>query len=818
MIFGITQKNTCFFFLINIFCLISFPFSAFAAEEDFSNLIGTVFNYSIRSIGIICLAVLIYGGIKYLFSTSSVSAKTSARRQIIGGIAGLMIVIFSYLILQTINPQLIQPIFEDLPPGTLPGPDLPPVVPGEIVSGFQEIPFGMLLEERILTKNISCFDDSGELVDCRYDQFDPFPPTPQGELERIAEKMKTDFPEQWPNATAEDAEIAYLCYAFDNKGEFLNGAQPITRNDRLDCLKRISEAIQIKGKELRDKSKRLADLSSQCACGYCGCGGCPCPPAGTCNCGGLCAGDPCPGRGEMNQIREKVLNMKQTIGGYDCLKDSELVHVSTEDYSQLTTVNKLRYLAYHFLPAYKSSLEVDLSYLEKAEGLYKSDCQYQTIVSHSAFYDIKEITEERTKQFVFCLNDQPHQWGEECDQEQQLDITKYCRDFNCKDCKEGGEKISCGECDLDKLEKGTKVEQLWNSQTQTSYRCSKYLINNEKGEDERKPSDAEGIFCKVEPETSENQGEERECYVFDQDAFTFYCPQPFSVRAEKITARQAVIEGVVDPEIEDGFPVGTASVGELIDDAQAYIKKIIPQLTTLIETSVPEEACPVYDKKDTANQCTLYNLPPRCLCNSGTITTQDSAATHCKRGSCYTTHGCRCNDCGGCPGCPCSTCNAPSMEMHPCPLSIILRRSAEVNQWFEEEERSVKKRTDHLINLIEAKNLKDDDPNRTELINQLVNVRQKLEVCISGFGENTTIKDLFSCSILLDKLATSQITILPDFENCYPYNSDSPYGNNALSEDEKKACARDRDGLICQEAIKDLMMNYFCAETGGDKN
>jgi hypothetical protein len=813
----IIKKSIAFFFLINIFCLISFPSSVFAAEEDFSNLIGTVFDYSIRSIGIISLAVLIYGGIKYLFSTSSVAAKSSAQKQIIGGIAGLMIVVFSYLILQTINPQLLQPILNELPPGTIEEPS-PPPPSEETVFGFQEIPFGMLLEERILAKNISCFDDSGELADCRYDQFNLSPPIPLGELERIAEKMKVDFPEQWPNAIAEDAEIAYLCYAFDDEGDFLNEAQPITRNDRLDCLKRISEAIQIKGKELRDKSKRLADLSQQCACGYCSCGGCPCPPAGSCRCGAVCSGDPCPGRGEMNQIREKVLNMKQVIGGHNCLEDSELVHVSTEDYSQLTTVNKLRYLAYHFLPAYKSSLEVDLSYLEKAEGLYKSDCQYQTIISHSAFYDIKEITKERTKQFVFCLNDQPHQWGEECDQEQQLDITKYCRDFNCKDCEEDGEKISCGDCDLDKLEKGTEVEQWWNNQTQTSYKCSKYLINNEQGKDERMPSDEEGIICRVEPETNENQGEERECYVFDQDAFTFYCPKPFSERAEKITARQNITEGVVDTEIEDGFPVGTASIGELIDDAEAYIEKLIPELTTLVETSVPEEACPVYDKKDPGNQCTLYNLPPRCLCNSGTITTQDSAATHCKRGGCYTTHGCRCNDCGACPGCPCSTCNAPSMEMHPCPLSIIFRRSAEVNQWFEEEERSVKKRTDHLIDLIEAKNLKEDDPSRTELINQLMNVRQKLETCITGFGENATTKDLFSCSILLDKLSTSRITIFPDFKNCYPYNSDSPYGNNALSEDEKKACSENQDGLICQEAVKDLMLNYFCAEAGEEEN
>lgn len=788
-----------------------------SSEVKLAAWISGVINWTIRSVGLLSFLVLIYGGFSYIIAGGSVTAMKAARTKIVSGLGAMILVLTSFLVLRTINPQILGEI-PNAPQGSnTPVTQNPPPEDNTQPYQYQEIPFGSLLETRVLAKNISCFDENNQLVDCHSQAS-----ISQEEKETIAQKMREEFPEQWPNPQPADAEIAYQCFAFDEDGQVVDadsnqpGIQPMTHHDRLDCLEIINKAIQAKSEFLRDKTKELAQLSDQCACGNCGCGGCPCPPAGTCNCGGLCAGDPCPGRGRMKQIREKIfkeggcgLFMNQIFDGHNALRDAELVKIDINHYNDLTVVNQIRYLSYHFVTTYVASLETDVSYLAKAENLYKNYCPYGAIISHSSLFDLKN-DEEVSVQTKFCMNNEDAQWGEECPGEQQLDITKYCREFNCQDCAQDGQKLPLESCNLDELKQGKPINFQWNNEELTSYQCSKYLVNNENGEDVVKPTDEMGVVCKIAPPSSSNSTLseiDRQGYLYDQDALTLYCPNSNTRKAQQLLSRSFLEKGVVDPMTEQGFKIGTMDLGTMTDNAEAYVKQLTEELKIVVRKSTPEVVCPSYDKNQPTNQCKLFNLPPRCLCNTGVITTQGGSG--CGPG-CFTTHGCRCNDCGKCPGCPCSTCNAPSLEMDPCPLSVIFKRRDETEYWFEQEERSIKPKTDHIINLIEAENLKPTDYDRRELIAQLRDSTLKFEKCIPGFGAtakgNMSAMELHSCLMILDLMNLQKVSISPEFNGCYPYNSPN------LTAAEQNACAGNLDSVECRNAVKNMMQDFFCIE------
>ena len=67
------------------------------------------FSLSLIIAAIAAFAVLTYGGIRYLLSLNNPAAMKDARIWISSGIAGLFIILCSYLILSTINPEIVGP-------------------------------------------------------------------------------------------------------------------------------------------------------------------------------------------------------------------------------------------------------------------------------------------------------------------------------------------------------------------------------------------------------------------------------------------------------------------------------------------------------------------------------------------------------------------------------------------------------------------------------------------------------------------------------------------------------------------------------------
>lgn len=66
-----------------------------------------IFNFAIAIVGLIALGVLIVSGIQYLTSAGEPETLKSAKSRIKSAFLGILILLFSYLILFTINPQLV---------------------------------------------------------------------------------------------------------------------------------------------------------------------------------------------------------------------------------------------------------------------------------------------------------------------------------------------------------------------------------------------------------------------------------------------------------------------------------------------------------------------------------------------------------------------------------------------------------------------------------------------------------------------------------------------------------------------------------------
>ena len=74
------------------------------------------FSLGIIIAAVIAFAVLTYGGIRYLLSFNNPGAMKDAKIWISSGAIGLFVILCSYLILSTINPEIVAPSIEDVKP------------------------------------------------------------------------------------------------------------------------------------------------------------------------------------------------------------------------------------------------------------------------------------------------------------------------------------------------------------------------------------------------------------------------------------------------------------------------------------------------------------------------------------------------------------------------------------------------------------------------------------------------------------------------------------------------------------------------------
>jgi len=77
-------------------------------EVSLQTYIGTIYTMGLGAVGIAALGALVYGGFLYMLS-DTITSKDKAKEYIYGALSGLVLGLAAYLILNTINPELINP-------------------------------------------------------------------------------------------------------------------------------------------------------------------------------------------------------------------------------------------------------------------------------------------------------------------------------------------------------------------------------------------------------------------------------------------------------------------------------------------------------------------------------------------------------------------------------------------------------------------------------------------------------------------------------------------------------------------------------------
>jgi len=307
-----------------------------------------IFQISFIIIALASFAVFIYGGFVFLTSGGSPTSRNEGKNWLLSGILGLIIALCSYLILNAINPDLLKIRFGDL---VEPDPTTTPSTnPSVEDKNFQEIPIGTLVEI-LLAKNIDCYNydlETGDMI-----------------------------------APAAGCPCAG---GGGSGGEDGGGVDMMKDHDRLDCIKKLAEAVETKDKKLKEFSEELKSEVDKCNCSRC-------------SCGGSCSGDPCPNRGKIDDLREEI---KKIITG-EGVTDPNFLDIREG-------VKRLKEM--------RAELQEDRNNLIAAETLMKQDCKYGTPFNLVKFFDAKQ-EKDYLQKIEF----------------KDFDIREYCIEFNCIDWK-----------------------------------------------------------------------------------------------------------------------------------------------------------------------------------------------------------------------------------------------------------------------------------------------------------------------------------------------------------------------------------------------
>lgn len=94
-------------------------------DDGFSKYLQKIINIAISLTGILSVIMLIFGGIEYVSSSVSETAKKDAKERITNALFGLLITLSGYLILSTINPDLLSLKLPEIAPLKLPAQKTP---------------------------------------------------------------------------------------------------------------------------------------------------------------------------------------------------------------------------------------------------------------------------------------------------------------------------------------------------------------------------------------------------------------------------------------------------------------------------------------------------------------------------------------------------------------------------------------------------------------------------------------------------------------------------------------------------------------------
>ncbi len=197
-------------------------------DSTFPEYANYFFNFGMAIAGALALLAISIGGILYLISSIIGGMKGRAKEWIKAGIVGLLILLSSYLIVWTINPNLVHFGLQELLPVSLPGNGGNGVIPQVPEVKYEEIPIGTLTENLLSRKtswNCYDFDVNGN---------------PVFKLNEDGDIIWQD--DHWPVST-------------------------LGNHDRVDCLWKTADAIEIKTRQFKLLAEKIIELDKKCNCG-----------------------------------------------------------------------------------------------------------------------------------------------------------------------------------------------------------------------------------------------------------------------------------------------------------------------------------------------------------------------------------------------------------------------------------------------------------------------------------------------------------------------------------------------------------------------
>jgi hypothetical protein len=110
------------FIILALLCFLILPIAVFAQTHISASIPGTnanstssapgafianFYQFALMIGGILAFGVIVFGGIKYMASAGNPSGQTDGKEWIWGALTGLLLLAGAYLVLHTINPQLV---------------------------------------------------------------------------------------------------------------------------------------------------------------------------------------------------------------------------------------------------------------------------------------------------------------------------------------------------------------------------------------------------------------------------------------------------------------------------------------------------------------------------------------------------------------------------------------------------------------------------------------------------------------------------------------------------------------------------------------
>lgn len=183
------QKIIIFFLLLFLFLVpFNFIFSQRELEVEYPEIRGFkpvtvktlisdyakyIFNFCIFFAGLVAFCIILFFGIRYLTSTGKPDVLNSSKDRIKSAFFGLLILLFSYLILTTINPDLVvfqTPGLPQVPSVGLPATPISPFVTSDLLSRIREMAITI---QEVSNSTTETVDKLNELIgecDCKNTQ------------------------------------------------------------------------------------------------------------------------------------------------------------------------------------------------------------------------------------------------------------------------------------------------------------------------------------------------------------------------------------------------------------------------------------------------------------------------------------------------------------------------------------------------------------------------------------------------------------------------------------------------------------------------